>query len=346
MGRAAGTGAAGLRGRRKSAAASQTRRRDRLAGAEVVSPGSRILVEDADRQIVDRGRAFEAAVEPRSPRCPRNTGDQKARTADHQFRTEPAPAHQPGNRSAACLLQYCRRQERTVFRQRPQPAGFAGQARAGVQALRYRTTRLCADLHRETAARILGIALDDVTKEQRGDAKCIGFGGIYGMGGASLREYAFTQFDVDMTERQAKEALYSFFRPLPKLDRWRGDHADLCQRRGYIVIGAGRVVMAEWEPYGLSFQQCCNLPVQGACADVMLRALRLVHMRLLAARVRGGLVASVHDEIVLEVHEDDAELAKQILEESMVEAFTATFPGAAVNGLVKVNIGLNWGEAK
>jgi len=202
------------------------------------------------------------------------------------------------------------------------------------------------DLHRETAARILGIALDDVTKEQRGDAKCIGFGGIYGMGGASLREYAFTQFDVDMTERQAKEALYSFFRPLPKLDRWRGDHADLCQRRGYIVIGAGRVVMAEWEPYGLSFQQCCNLPVQGACADVMLRALRLVHMRLLAARVRGGLVASVHDEIVLEVHEDDAELAKQILEESMVEAFTATFPGAAVNGLVKVNIGLNWGEAK
>jgi len=49
---------------------------------------------------------------------------------------------------------------------------------------------------------------------------------------------------------------------------------------------------------------------------------------------------------VLEVHEDDAELAKQILEESMVEAFTATFPGAAVNGLVKVNIGLNWGEAK
>ena len=70
------------------------------------------------------------------------------------------------------------------------------------------------------------------------------------------------------------------------------------------------MVDARWEPSGkLSFPQCCNLPIQGAAADAMLRALALTYSRLRAARIRGGIVASIHDEIVLEVDEDDAALA-------------------------------------
>jgi DNA polymerase I-like protein with 3'-5' exonuclease and polymerase domains len=203
------------------------------------------------------------------------------------------------------------------------------------------------DLHRETAARIIGIPLAEVSKTQRDNVKCIGFGAIFGMGGKTLAEYAFSNYDREMSEQQAKEELRTFFRPFPRLERWRREHADRCQRRGYIEIGCGRVVLAEWERNNkLTFQQCCNLPIQGACADVMLRALQLVHKRLIEARVRGAIVASVHDELLLEVHRDDAETASGILDTAMVEAFIATFSGAPMNGLVKLHIGLNWAEAK
>src|SRR3954463_2624040 len=115
-------------------------------------------------------------------------------------------------------------------------------------------------------------------------------------------------------------------------------HARQCQAQGYVSIGAGRVVEAKWEASGpLSFSQCCNLPVQGAAADAMLRAIPLVFKRLRG--IRGGLVATVHDELLLEVAEDDAETAKQLLSETMVEAFELTFPGAPSNKVVEVKIG-------
>jgi DNA polymerase I len=105
------------------------------------------------------------------------------------------------------------------------------------------------------------------------------------------------------------------------------------------------VVEARWEPSGkLSFPQCCNLPVQGAAADAMLRAIALVHRRLRG--LQGGLVACVHDELLLEVAEGDAEAARQILEEAMVEAFELTFPGAPTCGVVAAAVGRTWKEAK
>jgi DNA polymerase I-like protein with 3'-5' exonuclease and polymerase domains len=67
------------------------------------------------------------------------------------------------------------------------------------------------------------------------------------------------------------------------------------------------VVEARWEMSGrLSFLQCCNLPIQGICADAMLRAITMVHSRLRSTGIRGGLVASIHDELLLEVLEEDA----------------------------------------
>ena len=78
----------------------------------------------------------------------------------------------------------------------------------------------------------------------------------------------------------------------------------------------------------------------------MLRALTLIHSRLRSAGIRGGLVASIHDELLLEVHEDDAESARALLEETMVEAFAITFPGAPTTGVASAVIGRNWGQVK
>jgi DNA polymerase-1 len=203
------------------------------------------------------------------------------------------------------------------------------------------------DLHTETAAKMVGVPIARVTKEQRQAAKPVNFGAIYGIGPRSLAEDAFANYGVEMSEREARSALDHFFGAYSQLNQWRRDHADLCQRRGYVRIGAGRVVEAKWEPSGhLSFPQCCNLPIQGICADAMLRALQLTYTRLRQAGIRGGLVANVHDELLLEVVEDDAEAARQLLQQTMVDALTETFPDAPANDVAAASIGSNWAELK
>jgi DNA polymerase I-like protein with 3'-5' exonuclease and polymerase domains len=97
-----------------------------------------------------------------------------------------------------------------------------------------------------------------------------------------------------MSESDAKHALEAFFRRFSAIDRWRQNTADISRAQGFVRIGAGRIVEAAWEPGGrLTFQQCCNFPVQGICADAMLRAIVLVHRRFVDASIRGGVVASV-----------------------------------------------------
>jgi DNA polymerase-1 len=165
------------------------------------------------------------------------------------------------------------------------------------------------DLHRETAAMIARLSRDEVTDEQRQRAKCISFGVTYGMQAISLVEYAYDSFDVIMTQLEAQRALDRIALAFPRLHQWKHQHYLLCQRRGYVEIGCGRVVKAEWEAKNsLWFALCCNLPIQGICADAMMRAIQLVHMRLRQARLDAFLVATVHDELLIEARESDAEV--------------------------------------
>jgi hypothetical protein len=89
--------------------------------------------------------------------------------------------------------------------------------------------------------------------------------------------------------------------------------------------------------------QCCNAPIQGACADAAMKALILVDAALIEIGTDGGPVIFNHDEIVLEVSEVDAERARTILVESMTRAFAETFPDAPLNGLVETKIATAWG---
>jgi DNA polymerase I-like protein with 3'-5' exonuclease and polymerase domains len=135
--------------------------------------------------------------------------------------------------------------------------------------------------------------------------------------------------------------------------RRRRYHYRRCEDRHYIVIGKdadrgiGRIFPKSRVPGGASFYtRCCNLPIQGACADASMLALAYVDDRLFEAGIEGGPVAWLHDEIVIEVREDQAQRAAEILKQSMIDAFAETFPGAPFNGLVEPHIGPNWGEAK
>ena len=90
----------------------------------------------------------------------------------------------------------------------------------------------------------------------------------------------------------------------------------------------------------------CNLPIQGICADALMRAIILVNDRLGEAGIEGGLIAAVHDELLIEVTAGDSERAREILERSMEHAFVDTFPGALTNGLAVAKIGRTWADVK
>ena len=109
--------------------------------------------------------------------------------------------------------------------------------------------------------------------------------------------------------------------------------------------GIGRVYPESRVPEGGSFYtRCCNLPVQGACADAAMLALAYVDDRLFDAGIEGGPVAWLHDEIVLEVRDDQADLAAEILKQAMIDGFIETFPDAPINGLVKPHVAASWAE--
>ena len=131
-----------------------------------------------------------------------------------------------------------------------------------------------------------------------------------------------------MTQLEAQRALDRIALAFPRLHQWKHQHYLLCQRRGYVEIGCGRVVKAEWEAgKRLWFALCCNLPIQGICADAMMRAIQLANKRLREARLDAFLVATVHDELLIEARESDTEVAAEILRCAMTDAFVMTFPG-------------------
>jgi DNA polymerase-1 len=209
------------------------------------------------------------------------------------------------------------------------------------------------DPHKVTAAGMSGKTLDEVTKAERQAAKPVNFGIIFGCGARGLMVTAWKTYGVILTDAESSEWLHVFARTFPDHNIWRRRHADQCEREGRIVMGRdasrgiGRIFPLSRMPAGKSgYTRSANYPIQGACDDASMRALELVDQRLFEHGIAGGPVLWLHDEIICEVPEADAPKAKEILEQSMVEAFAEIFPGAPLKDLVEVKIGDNWSEVK
>jgi DNA polymerase I-like protein with 3'-5' exonuclease and polymerase domains len=238
------------------------------------------------------------------------------------------------------------------------------------------------DLHQQTAAAMLGIPYDDVSRPQRERAKPVNFSMIYGAGAAGLVATAWTNYGVVMSLAEAEQGRQAFLLRYAGYANWMRLNHLQCTQSGTIEIGRlGRVIEAAWEAkpvnrrrrghwhddddddrdddycdaHGwvagwaedtLKYTLCCNAPIQGACADASMLALLKVDAALRAAGIDGGVVLFVHDEIVLEVGLDQAEQARAILTACMTQAFAETFPGAPLNGVVSTGVGRSWGGAK
>lgn len=201
------------------------------------------------------------------------------------------------------------------------------------------------DVHTNTAAAILKIPKETVSKQNRQLAKAVIFGLLYGQGAKGLAIYAASQYGVDMTEEQAQQHREALFRTYKGLRKWQLTTGKLVEITMKVRTKCGKERDFSREQQGYRYNAALNMPIQGAAAEITLHAItRLSH--LLSDDCH--LVNVIHDEILLEV--SDARIAEiaRMATEAMEEAFLDVFPESQpyIKGLVEAKVGKNWGETK
>ena len=184
------------------------------------------------------------------------------------------------------------------------------------------------DLHKGTASLVFKKPLDEITNEERQVAKSLNFGIIYGITAYGIQKN-LRKSGVDVTLDEAEEYRIKFLNVYPRVRVIQ----DALLRADYIKTIGGR----RWQGGSLSMTQRLNLPIQGSAAEGLKEALALL---VNSIKETWKLVAIVHDEILLEVPTDDAEEAKQVLENCMITGMKNIIKDIPV--IVESSISNNW----
>ena len=173
------------------------------------------------------------------------------------------------------------------------------------------------DIHRSTAAKIYGIPLEEVTPRLRTAAKAINFGIMYGKGAFSLSE------DLGVSVREAGSFLKSYFASFPKVDSYMHKTIADAKEKGYVSTLFGRrralpeLASSNVNVRASGERMARNTPIQGTAADVIKLAMVKVWRRIRAEGLESRLILTVHDELIVEAPEAEAETAARILKEEM-----------------------------
>jgi len=174
-----------------------------------------------------------------------------------------------------------------------------------------------ADLHKVTAAQVFGVSQDQVTKDQRDFAKRLNFGVVYGIG--AQRFSVMTGLGVP----EAEDVLRRYFATYRGLDRFLRESASRAVSDKEARTGSGRLVKFNFDPadrqqVSMTQRNGKNAPIQGTSADILKRALRLLNDELRPTSAK--IVNIIHDEIVVEVDENEAEMVAAKVERAMCAA--------------------------
>lgn len=197
------------------------------------------------------------------------------------------------------------------------------------------------DIHRQTAALIFGVPVAEVTGEMRARAKTINFGTIYGQGPFALSR------QLGITQDEAKAFIAAYFERFAGVRAFLDQQVELARERGYVetlfkrrrYIPEARDRNFNTRAFGERVAQ--NAPLQGSAADLIKIAMVRIHRALRAAHPDAHLLLQVHDELVLEAPEAEAEAVA-----ALVKAHMASAAELAVPLVVDVGIGVNWLDAK
>jgi DNA polymerase-1 len=210
---------------------------------------------------------------------------------------------------------------------------------AGVAALQ-EAFRQGIDIHAMTASQVFGVPLDAMTPEIRRKAKAINFGIIYGISGFGLGR------QLGIPAGEANAFIRQYLERFPELADYMERTKRFCREHGHVTTLFGRRLtiqgMTERNPARRSFaeRQAINAPIQGTAADIIKRAMVRVPPALAAAGLSGRMLLQVHDELLFEVPEAEAEATAEVVRTTMEGAARMSVPLVADAG-----IGRSWAEA-
>ncbi len=197
------------------------------------------------------------------------------------------------------------------------------------------------DIHAVTASQVLGIPLEDVTKEQRSSAKAVNFGIVYGIGEFSLAQ------DLHISVKEAKAYIESYLEKYHGVRNYMESIKEQAKKDGYVKTMLNRIrYIPELKSPNYNIRQfgervALNTPIQGTAADIIKLAMVRVDNRLINEGLKSKLILQVHDELIVEAYKDEVDKVKQILSEEMQGAMELNVPLK-----VDMSTGHSWYDAK
>ncbi len=199
------------------------------------------------------------------------------------------------------------------------------------------------DIHAVTASQVFGIPLSQVTKLQRSHAKAVNFGIVYGISAWSLAQ------DIDVSVAEAKAYMAAYLEKYSGVRDYQKRIVAQARADGYVSTLFGRrralpeLKSSNYAQRSFGERVALNMPIQGTAADLIKLAMVRVFHRLRAEGLRGRLILQVHDELIVECPEDEAEQVQDILVEEMESMRDAA--ELSVPLTVDAHIGHSWAEA-
>ena len=196
------------------------------------------------------------------------------------------------------------------------------------------------DIHAVTASQVFGIPLDEVTPQMRSHAKAVNFGIVYGISAFSLAQ------DIGVRPREAQAYIDAYLEKYHGVREYMEKVISQAKHDGYVSTLFGRRrPMPELKSPNRNMRAfgervARNMPIQGTAADIMKLAMVNAHRRMQAEGLQSRLILQVHDELIAECPEDEAERVKKLLEEEMSGAVSLSVPLTA-----NAKTGHSWAEA-
>ncbi|MDO6674433.1 DNA polymerase I [Tenacibaculum sp. 1_MG-2023] len=196
------------------------------------------------------------------------------------------------------------------------------------------------DIHASTAAKVFNVPINEVTREQRSNAKTVNFGIIYGVSAFGLSN------QTDLSRKEAKELIDTYYATYPKLRNYMSKQVDFAREHGYVETVLSRrrylkdINSRNAIVRGAAERNAVNAPIQGSAADIIKLAMINIYKRFEQENFKSKMLLQVHDELVFDAHKDEVDIIKPIIKQEMENAFKMTVPLD-----VEIDTGANWLEA-
>ena len=197
------------------------------------------------------------------------------------------------------------------------------------------------DIHRATAANVLGVPESEITIEERSRAKAVNFGVIYGMSSFGLSS------ELNITRKDAEEYINAYFRKHTAVKEFMDEQVEFCRENGYVTTIMGRkrfikeIKASAYMVRQVGERLAMNTPIQGSAADIIKIAMIKVYNAIKERGLRSSLILQVHDELIINTYRDERAEVEKLLVENMESAYDMT-----VKLKADLNEGENWYELK